>query len=248
MSMIDDCIKRKNIDRKVVLIVSTSRRFYYLQKTIDSLFQKNPSINDYIKKVWILDDRSSKEDRFKMQELFSKYFKDNYNMVCFNSGQKYDFIEKFNFIKKVISPTDIVFLLEEDWECVSDISLSNHIKTLYDSDYTQISFTDPLNIQEDEIKNNYKLNDTYWKNPWPKCFKHVYKYENDFAFWNLVRMNHFTLSPSLIKASVFLSKQFIKEKNFEVSFADASNNKKHMFTINQLFKHIGDESMMNEIN
>lgn len=248
MSMIDNCIKGKNLQPKIVLVLSTARRFHYFEKTITSFFNKNPDIKNYIKKTWVLDDRSSKEDRFKMDQLLSSHLNDNYNMLCFNSNEKYEFIEKLNFINKVIQPTDIILFLEDDWECVSNINLNQHVKKLIESDYTQISFTDPLDIQEQETKDSCKLDEIYWKNPWPKCYKHIYKYEKDIMHWASVKMNHFTLNPSLIKASVFLSEQFKKEKNFEGAFADANNNKKHIITINQLFKHIGNDSLINSLS
>ena len=80
------------------------------------------------------------------------YFGDNYNMIYFNSNDSFYFVEKFKMIKNLISPTDTVFFMEDDWECHDNIRLFYHIKNLNDSDWTQIAFADPFEIQEIEIQ------------------------------------------------------------------------------------------------
>jgi glycosyltransferase involved in cell wall biosynthesis len=233
-------------DNKPVLIISTCRRLEYFKRTIDSLFEKNKNINQLFKKVWLFDDRSSSSDRAEMDIIMNKYFGDNYSSVNFNNNGKYDFIDKFNFIKRVTEIDDIIFFLEDDWVCHDELHLNFHLYNLINSDYTQISFCDPLEIQSPEIIDNNLIDLDYWKNPFPGIFKHPFKWNGDICYWSTVAMNNYTNNPSIIKAEVFHNSEFKKIKNFEGDFAD-SNNFKLIYTQECLFRHIGDESLINKL-
>jgi len=228
-----------------VLIFSTGRRLEYFTKTLRYLFNHDPEFNKKVKKVWVFDDRSSTQDRFHMNKLMFTYFGDNYNMVEFNSNESFYFVEKFNFVKKVIKPEDIVFFIEDDWECDSELNLNYHIHNLKNSDWTQIAFADPLDIQEPRLQKKYIIDNFYWKNPYPDQFRHPHAWDGDVCFWNVGSINNWTNNPSLIKGEVFFKHDFILDKNFEWDFSQKLNGKQ-VFTQEVLFRHFGSESLINQ--
>lgn len=232
--------------KKPILIFSTARRLEYFKRTIQSLFDKNKDFDKLFEKVWIFDDRSSSHERSEMDSIMRNHFGDNFNTINFNSNENFDFVDKFNFIKNVTKADDIVLFLEDDWVCHDELHLNYHIYNLINSDYTQISFCDPLEIQSFDIIDDNLMNLDYWKNPFPKIFKHPFKWDGDICFWNTVKMNNYTNNPSIIKASIFHSSEFKKIKNFEADFAD-SNNFKLIYTQECLFRHIGEESLINKL-
>lgn len=235
-----------NEDNLPILIMSTGRRLTYLKSTLSALFKFNKNIDKLFKDIWILDDRSSPEERFEMEKLFKFYFKDKYNTIFFNSNEPFYFVEKLKMIKKIIKPTDIIFFLEDDWECVFDLDLTYHVKNLINSTWTQIAFADPINIQEDVIKKTMSIGLDYWKNPFPQFFRHPVKYSNGFCFWDSVRINNFTLNPSLIKGEIFFEYDFKNIKNFEGDFADNTNTNQ-VYTQMAYFNHIGENSLINQL-
>jgi len=232
-------------DELPILIFSTGRRLDYFSKTLEHLFNHNPNFNQKFKKVWVLDDRSSAEDRFHMNEIMSFYFGDNYNMIEFNSNNLFYFVEKFNFIKKLINPKDIVLFIEDDWECYSELNLNYHIFNLKNSDWTQIAFADPLDIQDIEIQKEFIIDNFYWKNPYPLNFKHPHKWDGDICYWNYGTINNWTNNPSLIKGEVFFRNDFILDKNFEWDFAQKINGNQ-VFTQEALFRHFGANSLIDK--
>jgi len=234
------------ISKKPILVISTGRRIDYLKKTINTLFDKNPNINNELSSVWILDDRSSFEDRFEMDKYLNSKFGDLYQTVHFNSNESFKFVDKFNFIKKIVNKNDVIFLLEDDWECNSPLHLNFHTNNLTNSDYTQIAFCDPLWIQNNDIYAKYILDTNYWKNPFPDYFKHPIRWDGDVCYWNLGRINNWTNNPSLIKAEVFLNNDFANIKNFEYDFAEKLKGNQ-IFTQEALFRHFGENSLINQL-
>ena len=232
-------------DELPILIFSTGRRLEYFTKTIQHLFNQDPNFNKKFKKVWVFDDRSSTEDRFHINKLMSSYFGDNYNMVEFNSNEDFYFVEKFNFIKKVITPEDIILLLEDDWECHTELNLNYHIHNLKTSNWTQIAFADPFDIQDNEIQKKYIIDSFYWKNPYPNHFKHPYKWDGDMCYWSSGSINNWTNNPSLIKGEVFFKHNFILDKNFEWDFSQKLNGNQ-VFTQEAIFRHFGSNSLINQ--
>ena len=234
------------IPEKVVLIFSTGRRLSYFEKTIKSLMSNNPDLDKRVKKVWILDDRSSLADRNSMEIIIRDFFDDNYNMINFNSENKFDFIDKFNFIKKITEKDDILLFIEDDWECVGHLDIESKSNLLRNSEITQISFTDPMWIQTDDIKLKNENNPEYWSNPYPENFRHPFKWGDGYCNWSEVHINNYTNNPSIIKAEIFHNNNFEYIKNFEYDFAEKSNGKQ-LFTKNEIFRHIGEESLINKL-
>jgi len=232
--------------KKPILIISTGRRFLYFKKTIEELIKKNPDLSTKIERVWVLDDRSSPEDRMNMDKLMSSYFGDNYNSIYLNSNEKFYFVEKFKMIRNLISKDDVVFLMEDDWECHDNLRLDFHVNSLIKSNWTQIAFADPLYIQDDDIIKKYMINFDYWKNPYPDLFKHPHKWDSDVCYWNKCYINNWTNNPSLIKAEVFFKSQFQAGHGFEQNFANELNGNQ-VFTNECLFRHFGENSLINNL-
>lgn len=233
-------------NKKPILIISAGRRNDYLKTTLNALIQKNPDILSKLKKVWLLDDRSDREERKSVDELMEKYFGDKYNTIHFNGNEKFDFVDKFNMIGKLVESDDIVLFLEDDWECKADLRLEYHVNRLINSDWTQIAFCDPLYAQVDEIKTNNCNDLDYWYNPYPNYFRHPVKWNGDMYTWFGGSINNWTNNPSLIKGSVFYNCSFDKVKNFEAEFANKLNGKQ-VFTNEELFRHFGENSLINQL-
>lgn len=236
--------EKESLEKETVLILSTGRRIEYFKKTIESLFKENANLR--FKKVWILDDRSTPSERAEMEALSKVHFGDNYNMIGLNSEDSCYFVEKFNLISSLVKPEDIVFLLEDDWECIEDLRLCYHIDRLKNSDWTQIAFADTIDIQEESIKNECVLDQDYWKNPYPSAFRHIHKWIGNMSIWNTVYINNWTNNPSVIKGEVFHRAKFNRVKNFEFDFAQRMGGKQ-VFTQKIMFRHFGEKSLIAEI-
>jgi FkbM family methyltransferase len=233
-------------DVKPILIISSGRRFEYFEKTINALVEKNPGIQNMLKSVWVLDDRSTIEDRASMELLMQNHFGDKANMICFNSNEPFKFVDKFKMIKNLITPSDVVFLLEDDWECHDEMHLEFHLNNLLENDWTQIAFCDPFGYQPIEIQKSSKLNVDYWRNPFPEFFRHPHKWDGDICHWAMGRINHYTNNPSLIKGELFFRGDYVNDKNFEWLFAEQVKGNQ-VFTVTELFRHFGENSLINQL-
>jgi len=233
-------------DQQPVLIFSTGRRLQYFKTTLQTLIEKNPGITTQFKKVWIMDDRSSAEDRAVMTLLMNQHFGDRWNMICFNSNEPFEFVDKFRMIRQVITPEDTVLLLEDDWECHDPLNLPYHLFMLANSNWTQIAFCDPFEIQDPVIQNQTRAGISYWSNPYPNWFKHPVRWNGDICHWFGGVINNYTNNPSLIKGELFFRGEYIRHKNFEASFAGQVNGLQ-VFTQEALFRHFGEDSLINKL-
>ena len=228
---------------KPVLIISAGRRFPYLKKTIENLGHHTTDLKNTFKKVWLLDDRSSLGERTSTEELLRKHFDDKFQIINFNNNQPFAFVDKFNMIKKLVSEDDVVFFLEDDWVLNEPLDFQYHTNVLKQSDWTQISFTDPLWIQEEETKQENTISHEYWKNPYPKTFKHPNKWDGGQCHWMVVNINNYTNNPNLSKGWIYHKVDFKYEKNFEAEFANELKGK-HIFHHKCYFNHIGEDSLI----
>lgn len=249
MSMIDNKFKngfKSNNLTKNILVISCGRRLEYFKSTIERFVTVVKNHLSLFDEVWILDDRSSNEDKFEMNRVLEKHFTKGFNFISFGKNEEFYFVNKFNFIKKISDIDDIIFLLEDDWLLEDGFNLEEHLIKLRNTNYTQISFSDPFFIQTDEIKEESSVDDEYWSNPFPKNFRHPYKHENGTIYWSEGRINNYTNNPSIIKARIFHENDFKLIKNFEGDFADRINGK-HLFTKRCYFLHIGEKSLINSL-
>jgi hypothetical protein len=131
--------------------------------------------------VWVLDDRSTSEERYKMELYLDALFGEKAHMITFNGNGQFDYVDKFNMIKHLMGPSEFVFLLEDDWESVRPLDLGKHINYLKKhSAFDQIMFSQVFDIQTDEIKAETSLNEYYWKNPFQKTTGTFTKCKMDF--------------------------------------------------------------------
>jgi FkbM family methyltransferase len=238
--------KKEEIIKKPILIFSTSKRLNYFKTTLKALLKNNPNISKDIETVYLLDHCSTIEDRNYMENSLDLIFNGNYKMVTFNITDRLSFIDKFNFIKKITKIDDIVFFMEDDWESSGNLRLNKHVNHLINSNYTQISFTDPFWVQNIDTKKETFLDFEYWKNPYPNTFIHPIKWNGDVCHWVTGRINNYTNNPSIIKAEVFHNNDFDYDKNFEFLFACKINGN-HIFTHEEMFRHIGEVSLIDKL-
>jgi len=229
---------------KFDLFLLTARRIDLFKETIDSLFKINKDINSYINRIFILDDRSSWEDRKFMVDLISSYSLGFPVIVCFNSSVPYQWVEKFNMIGKV-AESEFIFLLEDDWRSIKPINFKEVFDRMLNSDISQIALCDPIWIQKDEIKEKNK-DDKFWENQFPGYFYHITHKEKDFWHWSEVSINNYTNNPSIIKTEVFKKNKFLHQKSFEDSFAQSQSNSKQLFSNDLHFEHLGKNNSLIE--
>jgi hypothetical protein len=220
------------------IVFNTSRRIDLFYKTLTSLIEKNPEIQNLVEHVYILDHLSSYSDRKKMVDLCRVFFEQEVTLYEFNGVDDFDYVDKLNSIRRIVEREDIIIFLEDDWECISPINFEKHIEIIKQREFDIISFSSPLHIQDENIINNFKLDEIYWKNPFPEFFKSPFKMENGFIIYNIVRMNNFGLTPHMALGEMYFDKNFDKNQNYEVNFAD-NNNLKQLFTNEMHFTHIG---------
>lgn len=234
------------MNAKIDLFILTARRLHLFKETISSFAEKNSDSLHLINKVWILDDRSSWEDRKEMSKFCSEYFGDKIYLVSFDSNRNFGWIDKFNFVGKALE-ADYAFLLEDDWKCLDPLQLGDHVDFM-DSlpELTQIAFCDPLFVQEDWIRELYTEGERYWKNPWPESFRHVNKRLENGWQWITVRMNNYTNNPALTRSSVFKNQKFIYDRSFEHIFADEQETPLQFFATHLFFEHIGFEEFLDK--
>lgn len=227
------------MSNKIDLFLLSARRIALFKETIISFAQKNENSLDSINKVWILDDRSTWEERKEMSDLCFQLFGDNVFLVSFDSQREFAWIDKFNFIGKA-AESDFVLLLEDDWRCLNNIKIKDHLLILNSfPNVTQIAFCDPLWIQDENIKKLYPAGSKYWNNPWPEPFKHINnRVENGWSFVT-VRMRHYTNNPAITRTECFRKQKFLYESGFEHKFADGQRDPMQFFTTDLFFEHLG---------
>ena len=234
----------------IILIISCGRRLETFKNTISKLFKHNPQINNDIKKCWVLDDRSSVEDRKEIDKTLKNYFLDNYNTVHFNSDEKYYYINKLNFINKISDKKDIILFLEDDWQCRRPLELDNHINILKNDDVDSICLTGVKHVQNENILNIKQKYKNYWKNPWPDFYNHLidYKPDDDWVYmYEQVKMKNWSNNPSLTKAKVYHQGFFEHNSHYEVFFADKFGDKiNQYFTDHFYFYHAGNKNSLEE--
>jgi len=236
----------RNPEDKPILIISSGRRFNYLKETIEGLNQHTLNLKDVFKNIWILDDRSSLNERVLIEELMTKYFGDKYQSIYFNSNEPYAFVDKFNMIRKLSEKTDIIFFLEDDWVLNKPFNFQHHTDVLRNSEWTSISFTDPLWLQDESLQ-GHAIEGGYWKNPYPGVYKHpLLWFGEKHCRWAAGTINNYTNNPNLSKGEIYHKAKFKNIKNFEWEFAETIQGN-HVFHQDCLFNHVGENSLINQL-
>mgnify|MGYP003627173036 FL=1 len=238
---ISDRVKDKLIEKKLDLVISTSRRFHLLEKTINSFTDLNPNIGKYIGKIHIIDDRS--KDRSKILSLIQNSFPNNVvELIKFNSNDEFSYVDKFNYIKSVNNK--YCLLLEEDWESIEKIDLEKHLKFLdKNEEIDQIILSGHYWLQDKDVKEATHIDKEYWDHNKSEKFKHVTGYERDIdgkiIYKWFVGNPSFTLNPTINRVSLFQRGEFKKIRYYEEDFGKQVNAKQ-VITKNAKFVHIGD--------
>lgn len=227
------------------LVFSTARRLNYFQRNLFSLLKYNPDLPEYINRVYILDDRSSSEDREFMRTTVGNFFGfDRVHLVTFDDDSKWGFVKKLNFLRPLSVSGEHTLYLEDDWESVARLDLETHLFHLNELEADIITFTVDFSIQEENQRDGMLVDQLYWKNPWPGSFRVRTSQvsESGWINWEEVRYRHYSANPSLVKARVWHQNEFYPAPNYEAKFADSSNLIQY-FTISPKFIHIGEVSL-----
>lgn len=228
------------------IIISAGRRFEYFNKTIRTFYWNN-FINDF-NQVYVLDDRSSNIERVRMLEVIKEIFGKNGHLITFDDDGHFKYVEKFNMIKNLFGDSEYVFLLEDDWESVMGLQINKHIDYLNEhTEVDQIMFSQRFDLQWEETKRETEINDLYWKNPFPKRYKHFYEIRDGMYMWQEVIMNNYGNNPSIFRKRVFENKYFINDHGWEMDFADRYAGRIQYMTKDNYFVHIGKNSLVDII-
>ncbi len=225
------------------LIFSTSRRLNLFEDTIKSLIHHNPELNDLVKNVYILDDRSSGEDRVKLRTLTSNYFPNKTHLVTFDNNTPFGYVEKFNFIKLLAFETKYNLFLEEDWRSISSLNLEDHLNYLdTHSEIDQLILSEHFWLQNENIKEKTSINEVYWDHSKTDLFKHTYDFNvgDDgivYYTWMLAKPI-FTFNPTLNRNLLYSRGTFKHTRNYENDFS-SQVNAKQILTKQAKFVHTG---------
>lgn len=226
------------------IVFNTSRRFDLFYETLISLIEKNEGIEKIVKHVYILDHLSSYSDRKKMIDLCRIYFKEKVTLFEFNGVEPFDYVDKLNSIQHIFEYDEIILFIEDDWKCNNKINFDTHINKIIEKEIDIINLSTPIYIQSGEIVAQYRIDNEYWKNPFPEFYNSPYEnLDNGYILYNVVRMKNFSLTPHIALSNLYKEKIFVKNQNYEINYAD-SNNFKQLFTNMMYFEHIGNHKSL----
>lgn len=227
------------------LIISAGRRLNYLYETLQSFTELNPNYRKMFNEVYLLDDRSTPEDRLKMDIYLSALFGDKYHIFTFNSNRFFGYVDKFNMIQHLMGDCEFVFLLEDDWKSVQPLQLEKHIKWMKQNpNVDQIMMSQNYGLQTQHIQQITNLDETYWNNPFPERYRHFHELtEEGFMVWQEVTNDNYGNNPSIYRRRVFEGKKFHNDHGWECKFADENTGRRMVLTKQHLFVHIGKDSL-----
>lgn len=230
----------------VNLVFSTARRLELFKDTLNSFTYYNPNINNLIEKVYILDDRSTDEDRKIIRQLVSSYFPNKTHLITFDNTTPFGYVEKFNFIKLLVSKTEYNLFLEEDWNSIASLNLETHLNYL-DShpEIDQIIFSEHFWLQDEEVKQKTSINEMYWDHSKVEYFKHTYDFnigDNGVVYYTwMLGKPIFTFNPTLNRNSLYSKGTFKLIRDYEHDFSNQVNAKQ-ILTKQARFVHTGADN------
>jgi hypothetical protein len=231
---------------KINLIFSTSRRFNLFEDTIKTLIKFNPNLNTFINKVYILDDKSSEEDRTKLRTLTSNYFPNKTHLVTFDNNTPFGYVEKFNFIKLIASETEYSLFLEEDWRSIASLNLEDHLNYLdTHPEIDQLILSEHFWLQDEDVKEKTSIDETYWNHTKVNLFKHTYDFnvgDNGVTYYTwMLGKPIFTFNPTLNRNSLYSKGTFKLIRDYEHDFSNQVNAKQ-ILTKQASFVHTGADN------
>ena len=226
-----DTIENKNIqfnkEGKVLLTMTSCKRFDLLQRTINSMLYNIKDISSYIKRWIIVDDNSSEEDRKEMKEKYPflefimkdesmKGHPKSMNMIrdifleskceyLFHIEDDFEFYRKDNYIKRCIK------ILE-----TSELKLG---QILLNNDYSEDQIT--ANQLGGSEEKRLKDNTIYFVHRYYKNENDIQRESQKLGLRNQFYWPHFSFRPGLTKREVLLNVGEFNEntKHFEMEYA-----------------------------
>lgn len=222
-TQLEQYIVRNGVNGLFTFTITCGQRFSLFKKTINSFINNFPNLN--LISRWIcIDDNSNEEERKLMKEEF--YFFE----FIFKPKEKKGHAISMQIITDIIT-TPYIIHIEDDREllfnstCARSVNLLKDIISIFkdDSRIGQICFNH--NYQEtfdDDIRGGIlkQTNDGifYYQHQYHKESKDQIQYSLDIGGQNCSYYPHFTLSPSVIKTSIFQTCKFKQEISFEYNF------------------------------
>lgn len=242
--------KRKDKDKKIILSITTCKRYDLFEKTINSFINCCKDLN--MIDCWLcVDDNSSEEDRYKMKEhypFFTYIFKDETQKGhCISMNIIYDYI--------IQNKSDYLLHMEDDWhyieerdyvlDCIRILKSDNTIgQVLFNKNYAEV---EPFKIRiaggfQKSIKNtNYYLHEYYQSStPEYKQFMERNKLFSSNAYWP-----HFSFRPSILRCNMLQDiGVFYQTPHFEMEYAKEYINRGYKSAFLNTFSciHIGKKT------
>tara|TARA_R100001377_G_scaffold67004_1_gene42293 strand:- start:263 stop:985 length:723 start_codon:yes stop_codon:yes gene_type:complete len=234
----------------MILIFSTARRYHLFQMTLKNLVIQSPNINSLVDSVYVLDDRSTGEDRNKMETDLNHVFDDGkVKLICFSNNEKYGWIDKLNFISKIAIDAEYIFFIEDDWEFHKPLELVKHLQFLnLNDDIDLITFNGSFSIQNTDEKEKWdyveSYNDTYYANPYPNGIRNITSEKEGIQYWVGVSIDNFSLNPGLFRSDIFLNNTFSTEIRWEVDFLEGKGYKQLFLKNGNCYHRGNDETLI----
>lgn len=228
------------------LVLSTSRRLELFKDTLNSFMQHNCDISNLIEKVYILDDRSTDEDRKIIRQLVSSYFPNKTHLITFDNTALFGYVDKFNFLKLLAFETQYSLFLEEDWNSIAPLNLKDHLNYLdAHPEIDQLILSEHFWLQDKEVKQRTSINETYWDHSKVDLFKHTYDFsigDNGVVYYTwMLGKPIFTFNPTLNRNSLYSKGTFKLIRDYEHDFSNQVNAKQ-ILTKQARFVHTGADN------
>lgn len=235
----------------VNLVFSTSRRLELFKDTLNSFMQYNCDINNLIEKVYILDDRSTDEDRKIIRQLVLSYFPNKTHLVTFDNNNSFGYVDKFNFLKTLSSETKYTLYIEDDFRSIYPLNLTHHLEYLESNpEIDQIVLCENFWIQDEDIKQKTSINETYWDHLKVDLYKHIYDFtignNSEISYIWLLANPIFTLTPSLNRNTLYSRGTFNPIFDYEGDFSNQVKAQT-IVTKNSHFVHTGASNSIRNV-
>lgn len=233
------------------LVFSTARRLELFKDTLNSFIYHNPNINDLIKKVYILDDRSTDEDRKIIRQLVSSYFPNKTHLITFDNTAPFGYVDKFNFLKNISLEVKYTLYIEDDFRSIYPLNIPHHLEYLESNpEIEQIVLCENFWIQDEDVRQKTSVDEMYWDHSKVELFKHIYDFtigdNGEMLYIWLLGGPIFTLTPSLNRNTLYNKGTFNPIFDYEGDFSNQVKAKT-LVTKNTHFVHSGASNSVRNI-
>lgn len=241
--------------QKIILTITSSKRYDLLQKTI-STFVRHCKDIDLIEEIFLFDDSSTDVDRVKNYLLLYENFKNKKIKFIFFDEKSFDNPRRhrniINIWKNQIKDYDFVFHLEDDWECLMDFTLTDPINILTKSDEIAscgFSYKKFVWLPSD-YGDLITINDDYWVWPYNSNLPDGYWFTQPNSDKRMPNWPHFGLRPGLFDVKKINTLPEIPDcSEFEYNFG-IEYSKKYISILykDEIFLHIGNDNSSYSLN